>query len=31
MNRFLPFEAITAFRFMRSGLTQTLLDRKSVV
>ena len=25
MNRFLPFEAITAFRFMRSGLTQTLL------
>lgn len=25
MNRFLPFEAIAAFRFMRSGLTQTLL------
>ena len=25
MNRFLPFEAIAAFRFMRSGLMQTLL------
>ena len=25
MNRLLPFEAIAAFRFMRSGLMQTLL------
>ena len=25
MNRFLPFEAIAAFRFMKSGLMQTLL------
>lgn len=25
MNRYLPFEAIAAFRFMRSGLMQTLL------
>ena len=25
MNRFLPFEAIAAFRFMTSGLMQTLL------
>lgn len=25
MNRFLPFEAIAAFRFMREGISQTLL------
>ena len=25
MNRFLPFEAIAAFRFMREGISQTML------